>query len=255
MDIKGVQTVVVALLVVMTAVGMAVAQEGLVARTDPCGLIHVMRGEAEVARIELSGHGPGWQHAGQKTAVAEVTELPDGALRFAGRLPVPSTSEGASLSFTQTVSELPQGLRIVYDIGVNGPMQLAGLQASVHLPVALYAGKEAIVSQPYAEPTILALPVEPSAAGAHQLWNGDGARVESAAGTADAVSIQLRAPTNVVIQDLRQWEQPVYEVRLPAIMQDPGRQMTADDHFHLDLVVAFAEPVELRAPQGPPAQR
>ncbi|HCA46360.1 MAG TPA: hypothetical protein DEP45_03075 [Armatimonadetes bacterium] len=79
--------------------------------------------------------------------------------------------------------------------------------------------------------------------------------MESAAGTADAVSIQLRAPTNVVIQDLRQWEQPVYEVRLPAIMQDPGRQMTADDHFHLDLVVAFAEPVELRAPQGPPAQR
>ena len=41
---------------------------------------------------------------------------------------------------------------------------------------------------------------------------------------------------------------PVFEIRFPAIMEDQGRDMAADDRFHLDLTVTFAAPVKLEGP-------
>ncbi len=59
---------------------------------------------------------------------------------------------------------------------------------------------------------------------------------------------ELRAPADVVIQDLRQWERDVFEVRFPAIMEDPGREVFAGDRLHLDLTVTLTEAVETSGP-------
>ncbi len=235
-------------LAVLVAASTSWAQGTLVAKADASGLIHVSRDGVELATIELSAHGPGWQHAPQSSATAQVSTLPgQGGLRFTGSLPIPAT-EGGALNYEETVTELPQGLRVEYEVTVAAAMLLSGLQVSVNLPVGVYAGKEIMVSSPHAEAKIAGLPEEQPEVGRHQIWGGQGARVEAAAGTEDAVAMELRAAADVVVQDLRQWEHPIFEVRFPAIMQDPGREMTLDDRFHLDLTVTFAAPVDLQAP-------
>lgn len=222
------------------------AQDALTATLDPSGLIHVSRGETELATIELSAHGPGWQHAPQTSATAQASALPDAAgTRFAGTLPVPAT-DGGIVGFTETVTPLPQGLRLEYDVSMTAAMKLCGLQVSVNLPVAQYAGKELLASEPRGEPQIVGLPLDQPQN--FQLWSGQAAKVEAAAGTDLAVVIELRAATDVIVQDLRQWEGQVYEIRFPAIMEGEGRDVAAGDRFHLDLMVTFAAPVTLAGP-------
>lgn len=226
--------------------GAVWAQGALTATLDPTGLAHVSRGGVELATVELNAHGPGWQHAPQSSATAQVTALPGGAgRRFVGTLPVPNT-EGGAIRYAETVVALPQGLKFEYDLEMSATMRLNGLQVSISLPVAKYGGKEVLVTTPHSDPQITALPVEPRTTGA-QVWSGQGAKIEVAAGSEDAVTIELRAATDVMIQDLRQWQHEVFEIRFPAIMEDPGREVTPDDRFHLDLTVTFAGPVTLAA--------
>lgn len=243
------RTLTIALMALATLVAASAswAQGTLVAKPDSSGLIHISRGGVELATIELNAHGPGWVHAPQSSATAQVTASEQSDLRFTGALPIPNT-EGGALNYTEDITELPQGLRIEYEVTVAAAMLLNGLQVSVNLPVDVYAGKELMVSSPHAEAKIIGLPEEQPEAGRSQLsWN-DGSRVEVAAGTEDAIAVELRAATDVVILDLREWEHPLFEVRFPAIMQDPGREMTLDDRFHLDLMVTFAAPVDLQTP-------
>ncbi|MCD6362009.1 MAG: hypothetical protein J7M38_14220 [Armatimonadetes bacterium] len=217
-------------------------QETLSAKPDAAGTIHVSRGDTELAVIELSAHGPGWQHAPQATATAEASPLPgQTGQRFVGTLPIPNT-EGGAIHYTETVTPLPKGLRIEYEVTMAGPAKLNGLQVSVYLPVAVFGGREVMITSPQADPQVTGLPEEQQTG---QIWGGSGAKIEAAADTDDAVMMELRAATDVLIQDLRQWEHPVYEIRFPAIMADQGRDMSPDDRFHLDLTVTFAAPVRL----------
>jgi hypothetical protein len=223
------------------------AQAKLTARLDASGLIRIMQGNAELAQIELNAHGPQWKHAPQETATAEVSDL-DGrpAKQVVGSLPIPNTTGGA-VRFTETVEVLAQALQIEYDLSMAGTMRLNGLQVSVILPVDQYAGQELEVPQADDETQIVGLPKEAEGQGT-QLWFGEGARVEVAKGTPKGFTIELRGPTDVVAQDLRQWERSVFEVRFPAIMEDGGREMTAEDRFHLDLSFTFPEPLTLIGP-------
>ena len=224
------------------------AQEELSAKLDPSGLVRVVAGDVEVATVDLNAHGPEWKHAPQAGATARVTDLPDQAgKRVVGTLPVPGT-DGGALEFTETVTALPQGFRLEYEVGVNRAMKLNGLQVSVNLPVARYAGKELVVMRPdNDEPGIATLPLE-KREDTPQVWGGEGSKIEVAKGTDQALTIELRAATDVVIQDLRQWDQPTFEIRFPAIMEDPGREVAAEDKFHLELTVTFAAPVKLTGP-------
>jgi len=233
--------------VMLLAVSASWAQEGLTATLQPTGLVQVARGEAAPIVIELSAHGLEWRHAPQATATAEVSDLPDhGGREFVGTLPIPNT-DGGAIRYTERVTPLPQGLRLEYSLSMTQAMKLNGLQVSVYLPVDRYGGGEVTISQPHGDPQIAGLPHEQSERGA-QIWSGQGARIEVAQGTDDAVKIELQAATDVVIQDLRQWEHPVFEIRFPAIMQDGGRDVAAGDRFHLDLTVSFAAPVRLMEP-------
>jgi len=222
------------------------AQQALSAHLDASGLIHVTQDKVELALIELNAHGADWQHAPQETATAEVSDLPDRAgKRFVGTLPIPNT-DGGAIRFTESVKPLPQGLQLEYDLTMAAAMKLNGLQLSFLLPVTEYAGQEVLIHRPEDEPEIVGLPQE-ERQGA-QLSFTEGAKVEVAKGANGAFTIELRAPTDVVVQDLRQWDRPIFEIRFPAIMEDPPREITPDDSFHLDLTVAFAAPVKLEAP-------
>lgn len=238
------------LAVLIAALGISAlgawAQGALTAKLEPNGLIRVSLDGAELAVVELNAHGSGWQYAAQATATAQVSALPaGGGHRCVGTLPIPNT-EGGTLRYTETVKSLPQGLALEYDVEVGAVMRLSGLQVSILLPADRYGGREVVISAPQGEAQITSLPRERQTTGAG-VWSGQGAKIEVAAGTEDAVTIELRAATDVVIQDLRQWDRPEFEIRFPAIMEDPGREVTPEDRFHLDLTVTFAGPVTLAA--------
>jgi hypothetical protein len=238
----------IATVAMLTAGGGVWAQGGLTARIDPSGLITVSRGAVEVAMIELSAHGPGWVHAPQESATASFAQAPgSGARRITGSLPIPG-SDGGAIDYTQTVSALPQGLRVRYELAMTKAMRLNGLHLSILLPVETHAGSEVMISQPHGDPDIAGLPEEQPEAGSAQLWTGSGSLVEVGKGAADMVTAQLRAATDVIIQDLRQWEHEIFEVRFPAIMDGEGRDVSAEDGFHLDITIGFNAPLTVEGP-------
>jgi hypothetical protein len=237
---------IVATAVFLVAVSGAWAQ-ALTARLDPSGMVTIKRGDVELAMIELNAHGPAWKHAPQATATAKVTDLPDGGKRFVGTLPIPNNTAGAVLQFTQSVKPIPQGLQLEYDLSVPVALKLNGLQFSLCLPTALYGGKALVIAQPDGDPQTVTLPAERKEQ-VTQVWAGEGSRVEVAKGTPDEIIIELRAAADAAVQDLRQWDRQVFEIRFPAIGEDPPREVTPEDRFHLDLTVTFGAPVTLAGP-------
>ena len=227
--------------------GPGQAQEKLSAKLNPSGLVRIMAGATELGALELNAHGPQWAYASQAGATARVSDLPDQAgKRFVGTLPVPNT-DGGALAFTETVKTLPQGLRLVYEVGVTKALQLNGLQVSLRLPVAQYGGQPVLISGPDGEPRTVSLPPE-QGENTFAGWSGAGSKLEVAKGTNQALTIELQGAADVMIQDLRKWKEPVFEIRFPAIMEDPPRPVAAEDKFHLDLTVTCAGPVPLAGP-------
>jgi len=234
-------------LLAMVAVGqVALAQDALTAKLDKSGMIRVSRGGVELAMIELNAHGTGWQHAPQSTATATVVDLAGGnGKRFTGALPIPNTNAGA-LNFVESVRTTPQGLRLVYDVSVGQTMKMNGLHFSVLLPVAQYAGKLIEIARPEGEPSGVSLPggeIDKAFYG----WSGEGYKVEVAKGTPQAVTVEVVAAADLNVQDLRQWNKEVFEVRFPAIAEE-GAEVTPDDRFHFEVTVGFAGAVKLEGP-------
>lgn len=233
--------------VLLASASVSWSQEALSAKLHPSGMVQLSRAGVGLAVIELNAHGPDWQHAPQKGATADVSDLPgEAGKRFVGILPVPGT-DGGSIRYTESVKTLSQGLRFEYHLTVEQTVRLNGLQVSINLPVAQYAGQEVLVSQLDDDPKLVGLPQEKQE-GKFQLWSGQGARIEAAKGTDAAITVELRAATDVVVQDMRQWDNPIFEIRFPAIMEAAGREVSAGARFHLDLTVTFAATVQLEGP-------
>ena len=223
------------------------SEDALLAVLDPSGTVRVRRGDKVLATFELNAHGPGWSHAPQTDGKATVTDLPGKAgKRVAGLLPVPKT-DGGAIQYTQTLATLPRGFRMEYELSMDKTMKINGLQFSVTIPVDGYAGRDVLVAPATGEARLVGLPKEQPAAGRFQLWAGQGARVDIAKDTPDAIAIELRAATDVAVQDLRQWEQPVFEIRFPAFSEDAGRELAKGLRFHFDLVVTTAAPLRMVA--------
>jgi len=239
------RTAITACVVLAVASGSG-AQEALTVKVEPSGTVRVLTGGAELAMIELNAHATGWKHVPQAEATAQVSDLPNEAgKRITGTLPIDDA--GGALRFTQTVKPISQGLQLEYDVSVAQTVRLNGLQVSVCLPTARYAGKELLIGQPDRDPEMGSFPQEPNPQN-FQVWSGEGERVEAARGTPDAVAARLRAVTDIVVQDLRQWKHETFEIRFPAIMEAAGRELSPDDRFHLDFIVTFAVPVKLTGP-------
>jgi hypothetical protein len=226
------------------------AQQGTVVTLHPTGVVRITAdavGEAEPVVIELNAHGPEWKHAPQETATAEVSDLPGGVgKQFVGTLPIPNT-DGGSIKYVQKVKALPMGLALEYDVAMTKDMRLNGLQVSILLPVSRYAGQSVEITRPEGEPQTVVLPQQEKGEN-FVLWTGEGSKVEVAKGTPGAMSIELRAAADIVVQDLRRWERSVYEVRFPAILEDAGRDVTTDDRLHFDLTIALPQAPSLQGP-------
>lgn len=242
------QMIAVLLGACLMAVSGAWAQAGLTAKLHPSGMIQLYRGTVELGLIELNAHGPQWKHAPQESATTpQVTDLPDQTgKRITGTLPIPNTTGGA-LRYVETITKLPQGLRLEYDVAPVATVKLNGLQLSLNLQVPQYAGKEITISRPDGEPQTVTLPPnEPDQL--FQGWGGEGYRVEAAKGTPEAIAVELIAATDIGIQDLRKWEHPLFEIRFPAVSDDAGRDVTPEDRFHLVVTVTGAGPITLAGP-------
>jgi hypothetical protein len=231
--------------VALLAIANVASAQTLTAKVNPSGLIVISEGNVEVGTIELNAHGVAWKHAPQSSATAQVSDLPEGK-RIVGTLPIPDTNGGV-LRYTETVKALPQALQLEYDVSLPAALKLSGLQLSILLPTARYGGQALLVAQPDGDPLTITMPAE-RREGATQVWAGEAARVEVAKGTPAAMAIEMRASTDVLIQDLRQWEHQTFEVRFPAIAEDGGREVTPEDRFHLDLTIKLAAPVKLVGP-------
>jgi hypothetical protein len=208
-------------------------------------MVRVFSGDTEFGMIELNAHAVGWKNAPQASATARVSDIPGGK-RFVGTLPIPDTNGGA-LDFAETVKLLAKGLELDFDVGMTKAVKLSGLQVSVNLPTAVYGGKEAVIVHPDAEPRTATLPQEQMGDN-FQVLSGDGSRIEVAKGTPQAVTVELQAPAGVVIQDLRRWKRDTFEIRIPAIMDDAGVDVTPEDRLHLHLTVTFASSLTLTGP-------
>jgi hypothetical protein len=229
-----------------TAPATPATPTALTIKPDPSGEIRVLGADGELVSLALNAHGPQWKHAPQSTATATSTALPGGAgQKIVGTLPVPNT-DGGALKFTETLTPLPSGFRVEYEVGVTQALKLNGLQVSLLLPVARFGGKELRIERPEGDPQLATFPVDqrPDQPG---IWGGEGSTLAVAPGTEQAITIELLAPADVVVQDLRQWEQPVFEIRFPALMEE-SREIAADDQFHLVLTVTFAAPLKWAAP-------
>ena len=230
--------------VLLTIALGAWAQERPTWKMDASGLVRIMQGDQSLAAIELNAHGPNWKHAPQQSATAQVTEMPGGGNRVVGTLPIPET-EGGTIRFVQVLRPLPGGFELEYDLVMDGDMRLNGVQVSLGLSVAQYAGTQVMILRPDQDPEVRELPIEHK--GNFQIWRGDGATLEVATGTPQAMVLQFRAAADVVIQDLRSWDQDLFEVRFPAVMEEPPRQVFADDRLHRDFTVTFPEPAKIPA--------
>ncbi len=233
-----------AIVLLQAAAGTSWGQTALSAKIHPSGMVEVFRGKASLVLIDLNAHGAGWEYASQKDTKAQIARLA-GKLgkRCVGAFPIPN-ADGATIRFTQDVEMLPRGFRIEYDLAVEKTVRLNGLQISVSLPEGPFAGKEMLVSRLGGDPTLVGLPKEHQEGKSH-LWTGEGAKIEIAKDKPEAVTVELRAVTDVLLQDLRQWQSPFFEIRFPAIMEHSGRQVSAGSRFHLDLTVTFGAPVRL----------
>jgi len=210
-------------------------------------MIEIIRGSNSLATIDLNAHNADWEYASQKDSKDRVSDLPGRAgKQFEGAFEIPDT-EGGAIRYTQKVRALSEGLEVEYDLVTSKTMKLNGLQVSISLPTTGYAGKETLISQLGRDPAFVGLPKE-YREGRSQLWTGEGAKVELGKGTDVAVTVALRAATDVLIQDLRQWQSPFFEVRFPAITDPAGRDLPAGTRFHLDITVTLAGPVRLVGP-------
>lgn len=233
--------------VLLATSGLSRSEDALTVKLHPSGVVDVGREKVSLAIIDLNAHGAGWEYASQKDTEAKMTDLPGKkGKRFVGAFNVPK-SEGGAIQYTETVRALSEGVQIEYDVTMTKTMKLNGLQLSISLPEAQYAGKEVMISQLRNDPELVGIPKEHTE-GKSQLWTGAGSKIELAKGTDDAVTIQLRAPTDVLVQDLRQWESPFFEIRFPALTDYSGRELLAGARFHIDLIVTFAAPVKFTKP-------
>jgi hypothetical protein len=238
----------IALAVVATVVlagTAAVAQEGIVVQPAPTGRLQVTKAGQPIMAIELSVHGDNWTHAPQSRAQAQVTQLADQpGLLYKGLLQVPG-GEGP-LNFEETLRPAENGFFADYKMWFNQPTTLNGLQVSLLLPVARYLGKNVVLVGGGGRETTVELPMQLDA----QKWvlhqGGGITEVQIAPGTDVASGVACGGPTNVLVHDLRQWQQQVFEIRFHQVYQQTALTVEANREFKFSLAFGFQEPVTIQ---------
>ena len=239
------------------------AQDALSAKLLAQGGIKVMAGDKVMATLSLNAHGPAWKHADQPAATAIIKDAETGpAKTVEGSLLVPDT-DGGAVQFVETVTPAEKGFTVAYSLGYTKAMTLNGLQVSLLLPADVFAGNAVVLYAPGEKPaegeaaadkaTEVPLP-EKLDWEKWQLATGQASKIEIAQGTDNAITIAPKLPepkegakvalTRFVVQDLRKWDQNVFEVRLILIMDDKCKQVSAEDKANIELSITFARPLQ-----------
>jgi hypothetical protein len=237
------------------------AQDALTAKLLAQGGVKVMAGDKLLATLSLNAHGPAWKHVDQPAATAVVRDAETGPARIVeGSLPVPDT-DGGAVRFVETVKPVEKGFSVAYSLGYTKAMALNGLQVSLLLPAEVFGGKSVVLHAPGEgdaaadRATEVALPEQLSAE-KWQLATSPATKVEIAPGTENAITIAPKVPEaeagakvqlpKFIVQDLRKWDQNVFEIRLILIYDEKGKQVTAEDKANTELSVTFARALQLQ---------
>lgn len=242
---RGLRTLTPSILVAIAPVGCAAwAQQGVVVQPAPTGRLQVLRAGQPVMAVELSTHGKEWTHAPQSRAQAQFTRLTDEpGLLYKGILEVPGAQ--GPLNFEEAIRPADNGFFVDYKMWFNQPTTLNGLQVSLLLPVNRFLGKQVIVVGPAQRETTVTLPMELDEA-KWILHRGSANEIQVAPGTDVAFAVAAQTRTNVVIHDLRRWQQQVFEIRFWQVFQDPAAVVEANREFTLNLAFGFGEPVQIQ---------
>lgn len=229
-------------------------KEALGLRFMQDGRVQVWDGTEQLMTLELNAHGPQWSHAGQEKASASRAGTEDDSeVVFSGSLPVPNT-EGGAIQFVETLKPIEGGFSAAYQLRVNKEVLVNGLQVSLLLPAARFAGREVVLRAAEGAPTKLTLPQQLNA----EKWRLGAAEcnnVEIAPGTPDAIALTTEEAASLVFQDLRQWQKEVFEMRLALITADKGELVSADKQYAAKVEVTFARPLALEElPEPEPEQ-
>ena len=245
------------LFLIVFALPAAFGQDPVVAKVGPRGALVLMSGDRALATLTLNAHGAGWKHVEQDDATAALKDLDPGPGRVCeGNLAVPDT-DGGAVRFREVVRPIEKGLSLAYELGFSKALSLNGLQVSLYLSPDAYAGKEVAITSPAAQDqaaavTRITLPAEVD----QQKWQlGMAAadKVEIAAGTDQAITLtpklpqvegKAAQPAMFIVQDLRRWNTNAFEIRWFLIMDDKGKQVTADEAPGVAFTLGF--PRELR---------
>ena len=252
--------VLVTFIIVSTVRALTAAPpEALPAKLLAQGGIRVTTGDKPLATLSLNAHGPAWRNADQTAATALVKDAETGPAKIVeGSLPVPDT-DGGAVRFAETLTPAKKGFTVAYGLGYTKAMTLNGLQVSLLLPAEAFAGKAVVLHMPgegavTADKTTEVLLPENLDSEKWQLATGPASKIEIAPGTDNAITIAPKLPTaregakadlpRFIVQDLRKWDQAVFEVRMVLIFDEKGKQVSAEDKANTELSITFARPLQ-----------
>ncbi|MBT3289196.1 MAG: hypothetical protein HN380_17770 [Victivallales bacterium] len=172
-----------------------------------------------LASIHLAVHGPNWSYVSQ--AGAEVTVTGDDRSRsVGGSLEVPQNPPGTVMDFAQTTVETgPDKVDIDYRLSFPKDTKVNGYQASLSVPLAIYAGKGfTITAEGKEDPPIII----PTKLGDSFLHEGTVQGFALAAGDPNGFAVTTKEPMHLLVQDNRNWGGDTIEFRFCFARIDDG---------------------------------
>lgn len=248
-------------LALLTTAGVAGAADGLLVNVADDGSLTVTTPSAPSAvapiKLELNGHGTGWQHVEQSASEIPQRCKPTPTVRaFSGLLPIPG-NRGGLVGFRSCIATEGKMLSAEWEMRPANDILLNGLQASIWLDATAYKGsilRLTDVKRRYeseqgpvytdTESVTVALPLEPEAE-RFVLFDGYCGAIQIPTDKGIAFRLTAPEPYRFIIQDNRKWEHDVFEVRLAFFMAEGGVVFSKEDALAARLLLEFADEVKM----------
>jgi len=203
------------------------------------GQILLKDAQGDLGTLELNLHNSNWKYASQAEATAKCEEQAGGGKTFTGALMVPDVP-GVSMSFLETITPKDDGVHVIYELRPSAPLVLNGLQISLLLPTARFAGQRVAIRGQDTPERSIQLP-RVLDADAWQLGTVRGNTVEI--GTEEAATLALRTDktSGLILHDLRRWDREEFEIRIPIVQADEGKMIGANERFDVEVVLGPGE--------------
>jgi len=166
------------------------------------GVVEVRDAVGPLARIVLTAHGPNWAGVSQDGPAAQVER--EGA-EVRGAIPMPQGSQGV-LRFVERVAQENGRVLLDYEVEFTEDSALQGAYVSVYLPVERFLGRRARLL-PADEEHVF--PEDPNA----QRFSGPARALVCDLGDGQALFLANMAGERVLLEDMRRFGGPVYELR------------------------------------------